>query len=230
MAIRSQLRTRARDRADQGTAFPTDTQFNTYIDQATADVWRRLVAAGWKPGRITVSITANGSASYNIGTDVHVVTEVARVEGALYTVLQRVKDESLTELRSIIGSPAFAYDLTGGATTAVAIELLPRPSTGSYEVRYIPRFAGFTADSDNWYGPDGSDELIVLGAAIRGLEQEDGNTDALMRDMKFRWQEIIEQASWLDTRNPPTVRDVYGTRRYIRDGADWNIPGTDAWF
>lgn len=226
MATRSQMRDRARVRADQGDAFPTTTDYNTYVDQAAADVWRRLVGAGWKPDRTTVAITANGATSYNVGTDVHTIIEVNRLEGGQSFPMRRARDEDIAALRSLTGQ-ASHYDLVGGALAALTIEFFPRPSTGSYEVRYIKRFPGFAADGDNWYGPDGSDELIVLGAAIRGLEQEDGDTSALMRDFQDRWSEVLEQATWLDARHPQTIRDVNKWARIRVDAGDLDVEGVD---
>lgn len=227
MALRSALRTRARDKADQdNSTFPTDSQYNSWLDEAAGAVWRRMVGAGWKPDRTTLSIAATGATSYTVGTDVHTVIEVNRIEGTSKFPLRRIKPEESQAMAPLTGQ-AELYEFVGGASTAMTIEFFPRPTSGSYEVRYTKRFPGFTGDSDTWYGPDGTDQCIVLLAAIEGASKEDAHEKvaSLQDKLKFAWSEVIEQANWMDQKSVPTVRDTRS--QYPRDGADWLAK--DAW-
>lgn len=217
MPTRAQLRTSTRVMADQdNSTFPTDTAVNDIIDRATRTVWRQMIAVGWKPDRTTINITATGAASYTVGSDVSVVHSVTYLgqgagQGFRYQ-LHRVKPEELPDLLAQPnGVPALAYDLIGGGTTAVTIELYPNPTSGLYEVRYTKRFPGFTADGDNWIGPDGSDELIVLTAAIDSANKEEdpGKLVAgLEKRLSQRWVDVIDAAGWADSQGQQTVRDT----------------------
>jgi hypothetical protein len=69
MATRATLRTRARTRADQDNSkFPTDAQYNLFLDEAAKDVWYDLVQAGWPIDPEDWVIDLDGSESYNLGT------------------------------------------------------------------------------------------------------------------------------------------------------------------
>lgn len=178
-----------------------------------------MLAAGWKPDRTIVTITATGAASYTVASDVSIVNSVVFVSGtgtgAVRFPLTRVKPEELNDLITITGSPAQKYDLIGGGTSALTIELYPNPPSGTYEVRYSKRFPGFTNDADNWIGPDGSDELIILTAAIECVNKEEdpGNMlRALEARLKERWAEVIEAAGWVDAQGQQTVRDTHAKR------------------
>lgn len=59
--LRSALRTRARLLADQDDSdYPSDTQYNLYLESARREVWYALVTAGWPVNYATQSISANG--------------------------------------------------------------------------------------------------------------------------------------------------------------------------
>ncbi len=214
MATRAQLRQSARVAADQDNSdFPDDVAYNDFIDRAAGRVYRRLMAAGWKPSQTLVTITATGASSYSLGTAVQSVQSVLRNEGTSFRLpLHRLKPEELPNALSLAG-PAIAYELTGGTTSATAITLYPNPSSGTYEVRYIPQFAGFTSDSDPWYGPDGSDELVALEAAMLGLAKEDGDTSEIRRTLygpdghSGLWAEVLDSAQWQDGQGQQVIRD-----------------------
>lgn len=225
MTTRLQLRTSVRVAADQdNSTYPADVAVNDIIDRSARTVWRRMIVAGWKPDRTTVSITANGAASYTVGTDVsvvHTVMFLGTPTGTSRIPLHRVKPEELPELLiPSSGNQASAYDLIGGGTTAMTIELYPVPTNGSYEVRYTKRFPGFTADGDNWFGPDGSDEVIILLSAIEcaNKEGDPGSlTRALEERLKERWSEVCEAAGWADSQGQQTVRDTNRITKYPFD-------------
>lgn len=231
MATRGSLRLSTKIAANQeGGDFPSEDALNDIIDRAAASVFRRLLAAGWTPSRTTVPITATGAASYVLGTDIHSVTSVQRIDGSLYrSQLRRLKPEELPDFQSLVGQLATAYLITGGVTTPTSIELYPIPSSGSYEVRYVPRFAGFLSDSDPWYGPDGSDELIILTSAIESSGLEYGDTSLLEKKLNDRWAEVVDGAQWQDAQGQQVIRDVYGTRRNatLVNGFDYGV--SEAW-
>jgi hypothetical protein len=233
MTTRLQLRTSTRVAADQDiSTYPTDVAVNDIIDRHARAVWRRMIAVGWKPTRTTVSITANGATSYPLGTDVSTVNSVQYLgtpgSNTFRQVLNRVKPEDLADLLSSPpGTPAVAYDLIGGGTSTMTIELYPVPSAGSYEVRYTPRFPGFAADADPWFGPDGSEELIILASAIECANKEGDPSDlvaALQRRLTERWADVIEAAGWADSMGQQTVRD---SRRKNR--LPFDFQGREGW-
>jgi hypothetical protein len=228
MATRAVLRTNARARADQDSStFPTDAQYNMYLDKAGSRVWRQLVRLGWKPDSTTVTIAATGAAAYplegnQVGDGIVLnIQYVHRVDGQTRYAIPRVKEEERAALQSRTGD-ATRYDLIGGALSVMEIELYPIPSTGTYEVRYTKGFPGFTADSDVWFGPEGTDELIELDAAIQGTLKENGDASDLRKQLDATWDEVIQSIGWLDSNNPGTVRDARHKGLRFLDTFDWD--------
>lgn len=230
MTTRAQLRTAIRVAADQdASTFPDDTQINTIIDRAARAVWRRMLAVGWKVEKTTQVITATGAANYALSTEVSQVHTVLRTAAGTTAPLKRIRPEDLADFMNMGSGDAEAYDLVGGGTSTLSLELYPNPTSGTYTVIYSKRFPGFTSDTDNWFGPDGSDELIIFTAAIECVTKEAdpfGVSATLAAQLERRWAEVIEAAGWMDTQGQQTVRDTRrGTRRiprlYDATEGDW---------
>lgn len=223
---RAQLRTNARVRADQdSTDFPTDAQYNTFLDSAGQAVWRDLLQAGWPVDFATTTLTGNGNATLAIGVGAIMgVHGVYLVQGADFLPLMRVNEGQRASLMSqqavSNGFPGF-YEVRVNPTTGAVIEFLPKSTSGqSYRVDYVAEWPGFSGDSDTWYGPAGSDELLELRAAAYGCRKESRSEDADELDKEYaRQMELVQRlASWYDMRNPAQIRDVRGeVRRFQFD-------------
>lgn len=236
MATLLSMRNDARAVADQDSSiFPTNAQYNAFINRAANTVWRRMVAAGWKPKRTIFNITLNGSSTYTINSPgvVEVVDSVHWLGTPGSTnfrvPLRRVKPEELdTLLVAQTGNNPIAYDLLGGGIDAVSIEFYPNPPSGLIEIRYTNLFGtGLVSDTDTWFGPAGSDELIILTAAIEGMSKEDADTEKVERRLKERWNEVLEGASFMDATGQQTVRDARKRSLFpfdfnARDGYDFD--------
>lgn len=236
MATLLSLRTDARAVADQdNSTFPTDPQYNAFINRAASTVWRRMVAAGWRPKRTVFNITLTGAAQYSIDSPgfVEIVDSVHWLGTPGSTnfrvPLRRVKPEEIdTLLVSQTGNNPIAYDLLGGGIDGVKIEFYPNPPSGLVEIRYTNGYGtGLVVDSDTWFGPAGSDELIILTAAIEGMSKEDADTEKVERRLKERWSEVLEGASFMDATGQQTVRDARKRSLFpfdfnARDGYDFD--------
>lgn len=229
MATRLTLRTAARIAADQdNSTFPDDTTYNVILDQSARTVWRRMLGAGWKPDR--TSITTNlvaGTSQYTIGTDVSVIHSVMFIQGNVRTPLTRIKPEDLPSILTLPAGQPQCYDILNGGTVAFLVELYPTPSAGGQvDIRYTKRFPGFTADGDTWIGPDGSDELIILLTAIEGARKEDNRAHIEMLETQYteRYKEVTEAMGWLDSQGQQRVRDAH-TYKFLP--GDYNVQDGD---
>lgn len=230
MATRAELRANARIFADQeNSTFPTDDQYNIYIDNAAREMWRKMLRAGWEPDHVSLAITANGATAYNISTSVSTVLRVYRVDGGARIAIPRVKSEDLPALESQPSSPALAYTLVGGAFGPLQIRFFPRPTSGSYEVQYVSKFPGFANDSGQWYGPDGSDELISMLAAIEGKDKEGDDTRALYQKVERKWREVSEHAGWTDAQGQVRVRDARQQERLTGPSDPFAYNASEGW-
>lgn len=215
-ATRLDIRTRARVRADQDAGkFPTDAQYNLFIDEACKDVFGDLVTSGWPIDFSTTTIVYNGSASGQAvggGADVLGITGVWADVAGERLELKRINEghrASLTSLSSTGAYPAF-YDFRVGASGPV-IYLFPRVA-GTVYVDYIPDHTGLSADGSFWRGPVRSDELVVLAAARKGVLKEGAARRAEAQTLREEYMELLEKvkamASWADMRNPAMIRDA----------------------
>lgn len=215
MATRLQIRSRARVRADQPGTFPTDAEYNDFIDDAAREVQYELIGAGWPIARSTASgsITSTGAArlvdDWGVTEAVAFIHGVYRIDGTTVTELRRLNEGDRASFGSTIGGTASHYEMTISPSDGPIVTVFPA-QTGSYVVHYVAEFPGFTNDAASWYGPARSDEMIALKAAIKGMRKEGDDQGAreLEREYAALYETVVRMASWFDMRNPPTIRDT----------------------
>lgn len=227
---RAQLRTKARQRADQNAStFPTDTQYNEFLDEAAAEVWYDLVQAGWPINFSTVSKTATNNAFIALGVSgtVAFIRGVFFYDGTSYFELRRLNEGDRAGLLSVPGTDrASHYEYRIDATSGPGIELLPRVSAGTYKVDYILEHPGFSGESDSWYGPGRSGELVAIRAAVKGCRKEGNSQGAaeLEREYAVLLSQVQAMASWSDMRNAASIRVVADAGiKPARDAFDFDI-------
>lgn len=213
-ATRLEIRTRARTRADQDSAkFPTDAQYNLFIDEACKDVFGDLVMSGWPPDFSTTTIAYNGSSTGQAiggGVDVLSITGVWIEIGGQRMELKRLNEGDRARLTSSQqgGSYPEFYDFRVGSSGPV-VYLFPRKAATVY-VDFIPDHTGLSADGSFWRGPVRSDELVVLAAARKGVLKEGPERRGDAQTLKDEYDELLlkvkSMASWADMRNPAMIR------------------------
>lgn len=210
---RADLRQLARIRADQdGSDFPTDAQYNLFLNQGAKETFADLVMSGWPMDYTTATLTTDGvTRVWPIGevTPVFAITMVYTLFGNQFTELRRVNPGHVAALRGTGATSGFSryYEARTGVVGAV-IELFPKVA-GTYYVDYIQDFPGFDSDTAIWNGPPRSDELLILKAAAKGCRKEGRVADAAALDSEYKelLLKVKELASWFDMRNPAEVRD-----------------------
>lgn len=233
LPTRATLRVLARTRADQDASdFPTDAQYNMFLDDAAREVWWDLRAAGWPINFSSLSITASGLSFYPFA----VSGQVASIHGVYFVTgnevypLHRVNEGKRAVLQS--GSTqntgyAGFYDLRIDPVAGPGVELLPRPASGSYRIDYILSHPGFASDADTWWGPAMSDSLVALKAAYMGVRKEgsarSGEANALLEEYAAMFQKVAARASWFDMRNSQQIRDV--SSEQSRGAFDYPVAG-----
>jgi hypothetical protein len=211
-----ELRTRARIRADQDkSAFPSDVQYNYFINEGARETWFDLIQAGWPVDFTSTSITAAGTSVYQLngGSPVLSVRAVWFLLGGNFYELRRLNLGKEAQMRSAIGQGNYAafYEIRQSPTLGTVIELFPSQNSGTYRVDHIPEFPGLVNDTDMWYGPARSDELIVLRSAMKGARKEQNMAVELKSEYDELFQKVINMASWLDQRNAAQIRDMAST-------------------
>lgn len=224
-ATRLDIRTKARVRADQDAArFPTDAQYNLFIDEACKDVFADLVMSGWPPDFSTTTIVYNGSSTGQAvggGVDVFSIVGVWVDIGGTRFELKRLNEGDRARLSSgnTGGSYPEYYDYRVG-TSGPVIYFFPRKAA-TVSVDFIPDHTGLASDGAIWRGPSRSDELLVLAAARKGVLKEGSARAQDAAQLKGEYDElhdkIRQQAGWADMRNPAMIRDNTGRRGRYND-------------
>ena len=238
MATRSDIRTRARIRADQdNSTFPTDTQYNYLIDEGGKEVWYELIQAGWPISFSTTTGVAKNSFMPLSQTPFSVVGTIAFIRGVYwysggqYYELRRLNEGNRADLLSSLGStnPTY-YDVRIDPTYGIGIEVLPTAFAGqTIKVDYILEWPGFSGDSTVWPGPARSDELVVLSSAMKGCRKEGNDQGAaqLQQEYQYVLQCVQNMASWANMRHSALIRDVGPVAGAARLPGDFNIYGPD---
>lgn len=223
MATRATIRTAARIRADQDVGtYPTDAQYNILIDMSGQEVWYDLVTAGWPIAFSTTSFTfTTNPRTLGVG-NILGVHGVYYMQGAQAYRLRRVNEGKRATLMDPTAGSGYAefYNVMVSPVNGPVIELLPAVLGGTYRVDYVPEWPGFSGDSDTWYGPARSDELVILRAATKALRKEGSTQDAadLDREYEALFQKVMNYASALHLRDPAQIRDESGLgARYAFD-------------
>lgn len=211
MSTRADIRTRARIRADQdNSTFPTDAQYNYWIDAACKEVWYDLIESGWPINFTvgTVTMTANPT---DCGFDAAFVRGVFYNDGGAWRELPRLPEDKRADYMATGSGRAEYYDIRIDPTNGPALWLFPPQTSGSYVVHYVGEHPGLAADGTSWYGPARSDELVVLRAAAKGCRKENNDQAAAQLDKEYDMMldSVKRMASWFDMRGGAgTIRDV----------------------
>lgn len=212
MATLATIRTYAALRADQDVGnYPTTAQDLTLINAAGQDVWLRLLSGGWPINFQSVTITSTaGKVALGVGNIVG-VHGVYYVQGTQFYRIRRLNEGHRAQLMDPNGTPGWSeyYSLSIDPTSGPVIELLPATPGGQYRIDYVPEWPGFAIDTDVWYGPAGSDELVALRAASKMLRKEGSREEASDIDKEFEvlLMSVIDRAKLYDMRNPAQIRD-----------------------
>lgn len=141
---------------------------------------------------------------------------------AIRTPLRRLDEGSRESLETGTGLPT-AYEVVMTATGA-QLRVYPPTATGTVIARVLREHAGLEADTDRWYGPARSDELIVLKAAAKGCRKEGNDQGAAQLDREYMLllEKVQNMASWMHMRHAPVIRDV-GDQFMRRDPFDYDV-------
>lgn len=203
-------------------AYPDDASWRALISEAYGDLWSIVAESGLRYFETESTITATGAASYTEPTDHLGTVMVYRVLSAAGE-LQPLDELMVQERHFVIGQTGDAqfFELADDQ-----IYLYPRPSSGTYLVRYIPQPPDLSdyADEDsidvvNPYG----EEFLVWCVAIKAHSQLETDPQlAIDREGRARTN-LMEWAN-LRAFNQPrrattAISEILGDLPY--DPADW---------
>lgn len=208
-----QLRTRVRQRADiVGSDFVTDTELTQLINTAYNELYGLLVTKSLHRAETTYNVVTDGSAGYTVPVDFFGLIGVYRTEGEDKIPLERFPDKFRPGTRT---GDATMYRISGST-----LVLYPNPSSGTYELVYIPVPAELSADDDTLDGVLGWEEFVVLEAAICCLEKEESDTAKLEYKRDRILKRIQDEAAAVEFTETARVESVRALDREYRDPSD----------
>lgn len=198
MATLSSIRDRCLQRSnmqyDEGTddadRFVTNVEVNDLINTGYRELYGHLIRHGMHRSESTLTITADGSATYQMESDFWAVLSVHAVDDSgHYTELRRHDHRHRPD--TSWNSDAQTYRIVGSS-----IELSPIPLTGTYSVRYVPVPPTLSEDDDTIDGVLGWEEYVVLYVAMKLLQKEGSHDMAnqLKPDMTLLLQRIQDES------------------------------------
>ena len=212
-----ELRTRARERADQvNSTFISDAELTGYVNQGAYALFDILVSK-YGDGYFAASttFTTDGvNETFALAADFYKLLGVdLQTNGAPNGWLTLRPFQMAERNRNwrpnaapIVGFTSLRYRLLGDK-----IWLTPLPASGqTLRYFYVPRMVELSSDSDVLDGVSGWHEYVILDAAIKCLTKEESDPSALMAERAAIVKRIEEVASNRDEGAPPTVSDVNG--------------------
>lgn len=232
-----ELMERAQAAADMHDGFVTPTQWMHWATQENYALEVLLARSGYVLREDVRTFVATGARSYQVPVD-NTQYPGALAIIAVYRVLPGGSLRRLSArdplgrarqpLSAIAGFPTTNGDATewyarsaqGGGGANVEIFLYPVPTSGTYQVYFIPHppklvlsgaVAGVSSVTVSY--PLGWDERVVLGMARRARQREETDTTQIERALN-RTESDIEAAVWSrQLANSPAVRNVDGVER-----------------
>jgi hypothetical protein len=183
----STLRTRIRRRCDQehtGSTFVSDTELTDMVNVSYAQMYGHLVRSGLHMAESVQSITADSrTTSYDLNADLYAVLGVFLNVNGERTRLTR-HDVRVRPSSTSLSQYASTYRVSGADIT-----FNPWPTSGTYEVVYVPLCSTLSADGDTMDGVLGWEEYVVLDCAVKILDKEESDS----RPLRAERAEILER-------------------------------------
>lgn len=211
--IRNDVRIRA-DIEHELKRYP-DSELNSYINSSYKELYGMLVNKLLIRPENTVTITTDGSLTYELPSDFYatlgVFTYLEHTWGDLYR-LQRhsVKDRPFGHFNPTIGS----YPITK-VTYRVAeykgkkqIEFYhPLNTVRDYYISYVPLPGNLVDDSDSVDDMLAWIEYVIVDASIKVLRKENSSTTSLERDKRALLQRISDEADSVEMTESARITD-----------------------
>jgi hypothetical protein len=223
MATLLEIRDKVRQRADiqRETARYPDVELDKYINDSYKKLYGILVRNRLHRDEANQTITADGSATYDLPADHFATVGVFKQEDEYYRRLkkfdQRMRPHGAT---SAVTGEAGKYRIARVAGTKT-IELYPRPQDGVYIHSYAPILADLSADTDTLESVLSWDEYVVIDASIKALRKENTDTRELKSDLMEVYSQIVADAAAEELSETYKVERTRTRRGDYIDSADF---------
>lgn len=208
-----QLRTRARERADQvNSQFVTDAELTGYVNSSLFELHDLLVQKYGDNYYVATpqAITTTTAQQYALASDFFKLLGVDVRDGSEWVTMRPFMFGERNKYNSINTTPRYGRSHLRYRINGDNLMLMPTPEAGlSLQVWYIPRMVELVADGDIAKGVSGWLEYVIVDAAIKMMQKEESDVSVLMAQKQMLIQRIESAAASRDAGAPPRVVDVY---------------------
>lgn len=206
----TELQTQVRQRADmENSNFVTDTELTGYINASIAELHDLLISAydgDYYITAYTFSTVANTD-TYALPAAFYKLKGVDIRDGSDWVELLQFnfRERNVNTYTWNVDGPSFRYRLQGSN-----VALVPTP-TSVYSMRlwYIPVATKLVSGADTLADLNQYSEYVVLDAAIKCKEKEEGDVSVLAAQKMAMQQRIVTMAANRDAGTSETIIDVY---------------------
>jgi len=209
-----ELRTQVRQRADQEkSAFITDPELTTYINNSIAELWDLLLEAYGSEYGVAdpyqFSTVANQT-QYALPADFYDLKGVdVNLNGNEWSTVDKFNFNERNRFQnvgtwSVLGLPSIRYRLLGNK---IMFSPIPDGST-NVQIWYRPVATKLVADSDTLDDLNAYSEYVITDAAIKCMQKEESDVSVLMAQKADLRKRIQDKAANRDASKPSTVSDV----------------------
>ena len=219
------LRLKSQQRADRvNSNFVTTSEWNSYINQSYFELYD-LLKNNYEDWYFATpySFQTDGSDSYDLPSDFYNLLGVdlgiannnnAWITLSKYEFIERNRFVYPNITSTYYGVFNLRYRLMGNK-----LFFIPVPQAGQYvQVWYIPRMTELLADTDQIDGVSGWTEYIIVDAAIKALQKEESDVQALLLQKAALYKRIEESAMNRDAGQPSHISN---TRSWGSRGGGW---------
>lgn len=194
--------------------FISDPEWNSLISEMYGEQYSIVAESGMRYFESTSTITATGAASYTEPADQLAYIGLDRIVNST-TGERQTLTEVMTQERSQWSG------LTGDAVVYSFVDdqiyLYPKPSSGTYQLLYIPQSPDLSVASDSTsvdvVTPDG-EAFLIWGVAAKALPKGEMDPSSAVREREASRQRFTE---WV------TLRALVNPRRRIIDPGRSNL-------
>lgn len=217
------LRTRIRQRTDtENSEFVTDAELTQLINTSYKELYGLLARKSLQRAESVEVIAADGSSSYDLPSGFLSLIGVFRDYGEYKTPLERFPEKFRPGSRT--GDAKF-YRIVGST-----VVLYPKPSSGTYDVVYIPIPADLVDDDDTVDGVLGWEEYVVIDVSINVLAKEESDTRHLEGRLAKIHQRIEDEAQLVEFTETPRLLNVHETwRQHVDPASQDRLVSGDGW-
>jgi hypothetical protein len=154
-----------------------------------------------------------GTDQYDLPTDIHKPLGADEITSSGYRWrLGRYGWQERDKYQGAVGESSVAWSQYEYLVIGQKLELIPKPSTGTIRLYYIPQYTKLVNDTDpvSQFIFEGWEQYAVLHVAINARDKQEVDYSQLAAERDQLWQMFVDFLAPRDAGEPKHVVDVYG--------------------